>query len=154
MTTARASLLLHAAVAALSGLLWCASPMALAQQPTPRLLEQFTHTAWGALDNAPVDILNVAQTSDGWLWLAAGTGLYRFDGKRYERVDNVEGHPLLSSSVRTLYAPPEGGLWVGYRVGGGISHFQRGQARHFAAGQGLPAGAVTSIARGPDGVLW
>jgi signal transduction histidine kinase len=154
MTTARASLLLHAAVAALSGLLWCTPPMALAQQPSPRLLEQFTHTAWGALDNAPVDILNVAQTSDGWLWLAAGTGLYRFDGKRYERVDNVEGHPLLSSSVRTLYAPPEGGLWVGYRVGGGISHFQRGQARHFAAGQGLPGGAITSIARGPDGVLW
>ncbi|MYN40035.1 histidine kinase [Duganella sp. FT109W] len=154
MTTARAYLLLHAAAAALCGLLSFAPLAALAQQPPARLLEQFTHTSWGALDSAPVDILSIAQTSDGWLWLAAGTGLYRFDGKRYERVDSVEGHALLSSNVRTLYAPPEGGLWVGYRIGGGISYFNRNQARHFAAGQGLPSGAITSIARGPDGVLW
>jgi signal transduction histidine kinase/ligand-binding sensor domain-containing protein len=138
----------------LCGVLLCAPPPASAQQPAARLLEQFTHTAWGALDGAPVDILSIAQTSDGWLWIAAGTGLYRFDGKRYERMDSVDGHPLLSSNVRTLYAPPEGGLWLGYRMGGGISHFQRGQVRHFAAGQGLPSGAITSIARAPDGVLW
>jgi signal transduction histidine kinase/ligand-binding sensor domain-containing protein len=150
MTTARASLLLQAA--ALCGLLWCAS--APAQQPISQLQEQYTHTAWSALDNAPVDILNIVQTSDGWLWLAAGTGLYRFDGRRYERMDSVEGHALLSSNVRTLYAPPEGGLWVGYRMGGGISYFHNHQARHYAAGDGLPAGAITSIVRAPDGVLW
>ncbi|MYM82663.1 hypothetical protein GTP44_11930 [Duganella sp. FT50W] len=150
MTTARASRLLHAA--ALCGMLCFTT--AQAQQPAARLLEQFTHTAWGALDSAPVDILSIAQTSDGWLWMAAGTGLYRFDGKRYERMDSVEGQALLSSSVRTLYAPPEGGLWVGYRIGGGISHFHNGQARHYTASQGLPAGAITGIARAPDGVLW
>ena len=80
MTTARAFLLLQAA--ALCGLLLCAR--APAQQPPSRLQEQYTHTAWSALDNAPVDILNIAQTSDGWLWLAAGTGLFRFDGRRYD----------------------------------------------------------------------
>ena len=152
MTTARAFLLLHAAAAALCGVL-CFAP-AQAQQPAARLLDQFTHTAWGALDSAPVDILSITQTSDGWLWMATGTGLYRFDGMRYERMDSVDGHALLSSNVRTLYAPPEGGLWVGYRMGGGISHFHRGQVRHYAAGQGLPAGAITSITRAPDGVLW
>ncbi|MTV36772.1 ligand-binding sensor domain-containing protein [Duganella radicis] len=150
MTTARATLLLHAAV--LCGLLWCVP--ASAQRPAARQQDQYTHTAWSALDNAPVDILNIAQTSDGWLWLAAGSGLYRFDGRRYERMDSVEGHTLQSFNVRTLYAPPEGGLWVGYRTGGGISFFRNGQARHYAADDGLPAGAITSIARAPDGVLW
>ncbi|WP_373987621.1 two-component regulator propeller domain-containing protein [Duganella sp. BuS-21] len=155
MTTARATLLLHAAAwcgLLVLGLMPCVP--AAAQQPAPRLQEQYTHTAWSALDSAPVDILNIAQTSDGWLWLATGTGLYRFDGRRYERMDSVGGHALLSSNVRTLYAPPEGGLWVGYRTGGGISYFHHGQARHYAAGNGLPSGAVTSIARAPDGKLW
>ncbi|MYM24349.1 histidine kinase [Duganella sp. FT135W] len=45
-------------------------------------------------------------------------------------------------------------MWVGYRMGGGISYFHNNQARHYTAGQGLPSGAITSIARAPDGVLW
>jgi hypothetical protein len=144
MTTARAFLLLQAA--ALCGLLSCTS--APAQQPPARLQEQYTHTAWSALDSAPVDILNIAQTSDGWLWLAAGTGLYRFDGRRYERMDSVEGHALLSSNVRTLYAPPEGGLWVGYRMGGGISYFHNHQARHYRPARACrPAPSPASCAR-------
>jgi signal transduction histidine kinase/ligand-binding sensor domain-containing protein len=153
MKTVRAPLLLLAAL--LCG--WLPCPTASAQSSPsvpPRLQEQFTHTGWSALDNGPTDVLDIAQTSDGWLWLAAGTGLYRFDGKRFERLDNIDGNPLLSSNVRTLYAPPEGGLWVGYRMGGGLSHFRNGSVRHYAAGQGLPAGAITSIARAPDGALW
>ena len=153
MTTARAQLLLHAAT--LCGAILCTPSLA---QPSPsahpRLLEQFTHTGWGALDHGPTDVLDIAQTSDGWLWLAAATGLYRFDGQRYERLDSIDGHALLSYNVRSLYAPPEGGLWVGYRTGGGISHFRHGQVTHYTSAEGLPGGAITSIVRGPDGAIW
>jgi signal transduction histidine kinase/ligand-binding sensor domain-containing protein len=153
MTNVRAPLLLQAAV--LCGALLC-TPALAQQSPSvpPRLLEQFTHTGWNALDEGPTDVLDIAQTADGWLWLAAATGLYRFDGQRYERLDAIDGQALMSSNARTLYAPPEGGLWVGYRTGGGISHFHNGQARHYAAGNGLPGGSITSIARAPDGTLW
>jgi ligand-binding sensor domain-containing protein len=163
MTTLRLPALVHAAFfcAALHLLpapwLGLGSGLGLAQAqqvPPARLLEQFTHTGWGALDNGPTDVLNIAQTSDGWLWLASATGLYRFDGKRFERMDSIDGNALLASTVRTLYAPPEGGLWVGYRLGGGISHFLNGQVRHYTAAQGLPGGAVTSIVRAADGVIW
>ncbi|NGZ86359.1 ligand-binding sensor domain-containing protein [Duganella aceris] len=153
MNLVRAMSLLYAAL--LCGCLLC--PAASAQpSPSvpPRLQEQFTHTGWSALDNGPTDVLGIAQTSDGWLWLAAGTGLYRFDGKRFERMDSVDGNTLLSSNVRTLYASPEGGLWVGYRMGGGLSHFYNGRARHYGAGEGLPGGAINSMVRAPDGTLW
>jgi len=141
--------------AALAGWLLCAAaPAQQSPSAPPRLQEQFTHTGWSALDNGPTDVLGIAQTGDGWLWLAAGTGLFRFDGKRFERLDSIDGNALLSSNVRTLYAPPEGGLWVGYRMGGGLSHFHNGRARHYGAAQGLPGGAITSIARAPDGALW
>jgi signal transduction histidine kinase/ligand-binding sensor domain-containing protein len=133
--------------------LWSAQAQA---EPTarPRLLEQYTHTAWGAIENGPVDVLALAQGADGWLWLASSTGLFRFDGKRYERLDSVEGHSLLSSNVMALYAPPEGGLWVGYRMGGGVSYFHHGQVQHYTESQGLPGGTVSHIARAPDGSVW
>ena len=55
-------------------LLLAAAPAAMSAEPaSPRLLEQYTHTAWSALDDAPVDVLNFAQTSDGWLWVATAT---------------------------------------------------------------------------------
>jgi signal transduction histidine kinase/ligand-binding sensor domain-containing protein len=135
-------------------LLYTPAPAQQSPSAPPRLQEQFTHTGWSALDNGPTDVLSIAQTGDGWLWLAAGTGLFRFDGKRFERLDNIDGNALLTSNVRTLYAPPDGGLWVGYRMGGGLSHFHNGRARHYGAAQGLPGGAITSIARAPDGALW
>jgi len=123
-------------------------------QPAPRLLELFNHTAWSALDDAPVDVLNFAQTSDGWLWLATPTGLFRFDGKRYERMDAIDGNKLVSTNVLALYAPPDGGLWLGYRVTGGISYFHKGQVKHYTEADGLPGGSVIHITRGPDGVIW
>lgn len=155
MKIVRAPLPLPLLAAALAGWLLCAAaPAQQSPSAPPRLQEQFTHTGWSALDNGPTDVLSIAQTGDGWLWLAAGTGLFRFDGKRFERLDNIDGNALLTSNVRTLYAPPEGGLWVGYRMGGGLSHFHNGRARHYGGAQGLPGGAITSIARAPDGALW
>lgn len=128
-----------------------ALPCAAAQH---RLLELYNHTAWTALDDAPADVVNIVQTSDGWLWLSTATGLFRFDGKRYERMDAIGRHKLLSTNVLALYAPPEGGLWVGYRGAGGLSYFRDGQVRHYTETAGLPAGSVSHIARGPDGAIW
>jgi signal transduction histidine kinase/ligand-binding sensor domain-containing protein len=120
---------------------------------SPRLLEQYTHTAWTALDDAPADVLNFAQTSDGWLWIATATGLFRFDGKRFERMDLLSGQPLLSTNVLALYAPPEGGLWIGYRFGG-VSHWEDGRLTHYTEADGLPGGIVMHLNRGPDGTMW
>src|SRR6516225_9368376 len=95
-------------------LLAAALSAALASLPAvaqSRLLALYTHTAWSALDDAPADVVNIVQTSDSWLWLATPTGLFRFDGRRYERMDAIGGHKLLSANVLALYAPQDGGLW-------------------------------------------
>ncbi|MBJ7311246.1 two-component regulator propeller domain-containing protein [Rugamonas sp. CCM 8940] len=129
---------------------------ALQQQlsaPRPRLLDEYSHTSWGAQDGAPVDVLNFVQTRDGWLWLATATGLFRFDGKRFEMMDAIDGHSLPSTNVLAMYAPPEGGLWLGYRFGG-VSHFHDGRAEHYGEAEGLPDGAVMHLSRAPDGVVW
>lgn len=123
-----------------------------AAAPAP-LLDDYTHTAWTRLQNAPVDVLKITQTTDGWLWVATATGLYRFDGQRFERVERVYGHALDSSNVIGLTADGKQGLWVGYRLGG-IRQFFPGGSRSFGEAEGLPVGGVIHIEALRDGAVW
>ncbi len=105
------------------------------------------------MQGAPRDVLKFAQTTDGWLWMATPSGLYRFDGITFERMDSIGGHHLLSSNVLGLLAAADGRFFVGYRFGG-ISLFADGAVRHFSEADGLPSGIVMSITEGPDGAVW
>ncbi|MFZ6733561.1 sensor histidine kinase [Undibacterium sp. Ji42W] len=125
---------------------------AISTQPS-RLLADYTHTAWNGLNGAPNDVLKFAQTTDGWLWIATPTGLFRFDGVRFERMDKVQGQPLQSSNVLGLLGSPDGSLWVGYRFGG-ISVFKNNTVRTYTEADGLPGGTIMSMTMGPDGSIW
>lgn len=125
---------------------------ALAEAARP-LLTDYTHTAWTELDGAPVGATKFAQGEDGWLWISTPTGLYRFDGVRFERTEKVYGHPLESSNLMALAFAADGALWVGYRVGG-VSVFRKDGARHYTEQDGLqPVGAL-HIEVAPDGAVW
>ena len=130
--------------------LCCAA--AQAAQPAP-LLSDYTHSAWGALQGAPVDVLKFAQGKDGWLWIATATGLYRYDGVHFERTDSVYGHRLPSSNVLGLAVTGEGAIWIGYRLGN-VTVFRPDGARTYTQADGLPAGAVLHIEVAPDGAIW
>ncbi|HSI50575.1 MAG TPA: two-component regulator propeller domain-containing protein [Ideonella sp.] len=116
-------------------------------------LAQFHHSAWLTRDGAPSEVNSLAQTADGYLWLGSATGLFRFDGVRFERFAAGSGQALVSQSVASLLASRDGGLWVGYRYGG-LSHWKDGRLRHVGAAQGLPTGTVTGLAQQADGSLW
>jgi signal transduction histidine kinase/ligand-binding sensor domain-containing protein len=121
--------------------------------PPAPLLSDFTHTAWQRLQNAPVDVLKITQTADGWMWVATATGLFRFDGIRFERVDSVYGERLDSSNVIGLVADPREGVWVGYRLGG-VTLLRPGGSRKFGEAEGLPVGGVIHIEAVADGSVW
>jgi signal transduction histidine kinase/ligand-binding sensor domain-containing protein len=120
--------------------------------PAP-LLADYTHTAWGGLQGAPVDVLKFAQTPDGWLWMATAIGLYRYDGVGFERTDTVYGQRLHSNDVIGLMAARNGALWVGYRFGG-VSVFRKDGAQTFFEADGLTGGMVFHIEEAPDGAVW
>ena len=80
--------------------------------------QQVMSQSWSVQQGAPQDIQAMAQTADGFLWLGGQGGLFRFDGTRFERFRPSSGDRLFSSDVYTLFAPPTGGLWVGYLYGG------------------------------------
>src|SRR5262245_28738296 len=82
-------------------------------------IKQLLHTAWGPSQGAPLGgAIDLAQTSDGYLWLVSPSGLFRFDGISFERVELPSDPELSSRSVISVFAPQRGGLWVSLTFGG------------------------------------
>lgn len=116
-------------------------------------IDQLQHTAWTSRDGAPTDILALAQTTDGFLWLGATTGLYRFDGVQFERYQPLSGPTLQGSDVFRLLATPDGALWIGFGFGG-VSVLRNGTFTNYTKRDGLPSGRVLAFTRDRHGVIW
>src|ERR1700684_1105053 len=78
-----------------------------------RSIDQFFHTSWTLSEGAPSGITQVAQTTDGYLWLGTQTGLIRFDGVRFVHFEPTNRN-FPSEIISSLMATPDGGLWVGF----------------------------------------
>jgi len=66
-------------------LLWCGCAAALSPDLT---LKQLHHTAWGPGQGVPLGgAIELAQTNEGYLWIAGPSGLFRFDGIAFERIE-------------------------------------------------------------------
>lgn len=141
------------ACALAAGLLLCWPFGAALALDASRHISQFHHTAWTVKEGAPGQITALAQTRDGYLWLATQIGLFRFDGVSFERFDPPGADPFPATSISTLYAPPEGGLWIGFRYGA-ASFLKENHFTHYGEAEGLPTSTVFRFARDHEGTLW
>lgn len=116
-------------------------------------LAQLHHTAWQADDGAPTNIVAMAQTTDGFLWLGTGSGLFRFDGVSFERMGSVSGQTALSNSISALHAMPTGELLIGHRHGG-VSILDKDGLEHHTAADGLPTGNAWAFVVDGEGSIW
>jgi ligand-binding sensor domain-containing protein len=118
-----------------------------------RTLDQFYHTGWTHAEGAPGEVHALAQTTDGYLWLGTATGLFRSDGVRFQPYKPQSGQAFPQRSVVSLFAVPDGGLWVGYRYGG-ISFIKNGTVTDYGKEEGLPSRSVLAFARDRQGATW
>ncbi|NMO15711.1 ATPase [Pyxidicoccus fallax] len=116
-----------------------------------RNIAQFYHSRWTIKDGAPGQLTALAQTPDGVLWLGAASTLYSFDGVRFERFEPPDGSPI--TTIQTLYASPDGGLWMGFQYGG-AALLKDGRLTRYGAEQGLPRNQLSSFAVDADGTVW
>ena len=116
-------------------------------------LAELYHTAWTFKDGAPAEIYALAQTTDGLLWLGTATGLFRFDGIRFEPYKPQSGQAFPQRSVASLFAVADGGLWVGYSYGG-VSFIKNGTMTDYGTPEGLPSRAVVAFALDRQGAIW
>src|SRR5215813_7673009 len=96
-------------------LLACTSALALNQ---PLDVSQYAHTSWRIREGFTKGIITaIAQTPDGYLWLATEFGLLRFDGVRAVPWQPPPRQSLPSSYIRALLVAHDGTLWIGTREG-------------------------------------
>ena len=118
-----------------------------------RSLDQLYHTSWTYREGAPGHVHALAQTTDGYLWLGTATGLFRFDGIRFQPYTPQSGQAFPERSVVSLFAAPDGGLWVGYWYGG-VSFIKNGTVTDYGKSEGLPSRTVAAFARDRQGKIW
>jgi ligand-binding sensor domain-containing protein/signal transduction histidine kinase len=112
-------------------------------------LTEYTHTVWTHKDGIPsAFIYSIAQTRDGYLWLATTDGLIQFDGVRFIHWRPKTGHTALLGVVRALCAGRDGSLWIG-TASGLLGHIRGDDLTTH------PIGAqVEAIIEDRDGSLW
>jgi ligand-binding sensor domain-containing protein len=117
-----------------------------------RTIAQFFHTAWTVSEGGPSGLTEIAQTTDGYLWLGTQTGLIRFDGVRFERYE-PDNRSFPSHTIASLLATPDGGLWIGF-VPSGAAFLKGGQLATYDQGSGLPAAPAYALGRDGEGTVW
>ncbi|MFK3737432.1 sensor histidine kinase [Massilia sp. TN1-12] len=148
MAAPRAQRLVHLAAAAAALCLALPAGAALPQEAPGGYL----HTRWTASEGAPLQILAMAQTIDGWLWLGTHDGLYRFDGVRFYRYPLPARLGLNRNMVSEVHAGPAGELYLAY-AGDGLSVIRAdGRIERLPHPPASPP--VHTMAVDADGSLW
>jgi signal transduction histidine kinase/ligand-binding sensor domain-containing protein len=77
-------------------------------------ITQLNHRSWGAADGLDA-VYSVTQTTDGYLWVIAAGGLFRFDGIRWMRWEPLPGESTLPTRANMIFGDREGNLWCRYK---------------------------------------
>ncbi|HUA19395.1 MAG TPA: two-component regulator propeller domain-containing protein [Bryobacteraceae bacterium] len=102
---------LHRRVAAVLAACACFLPSALAIDPD-RAMSQYIHDRWGTEQGFPKGpVYGIAQSGDGYLWIATAAGLVRFDGWSFRLIKDDSG-AFTIGSVLGLASDEHGCLWL------------------------------------------
>jgi signal transduction histidine kinase/ligand-binding sensor domain-containing protein len=112
-------------------------------------ISQYAHKAWTVRDGFSVGtIFAMAQTLDGYLWLGAEFGLFRFDGIHSAPWQRPAGEHLPSAPY-SLLVTRDGTLWIG--TFSGLVSWNGGKLTRYPE---LGTQFVTSLLEDREGTVW
>ncbi|MCK5056992.1 MAG: helix-turn-helix domain-containing protein [Candidatus Aminicenantes bacterium] len=115
-------------------------------------VDQYLIDQWDISDGIPSNtISSIAQTPDGYLWVATLKGLVRFDGLNFHR---KAIHPLQTAIPISLYTTREGNLWIGSTEGLTRVDSETGQFRTFTTADGITADGIRCLKQDMRDHLW
>jgi signal transduction histidine kinase/CheY-like chemotaxis protein/ligand-binding sensor domain-containing protein len=116
-------------------------------------ITQYAHTIWTTQNGLPQNSVRaIAQTTDGFLWLATMAGLVRFDGAQFTVLDLTNSPALGDEHITALTAGPGSTLWLG--TSSGVVHYSNGKFQKLTNVAALPAPIVRALLVDAAGTLW
>lgn len=120
-----------------------------------RAAGEFARRAWQTDSGLPQNTVHaVAQTGDGYVWVATEEGLARFDGLSFKIFDRQNTPALRSNDVRALLVAGKAGdvLWV--CTAAGATRLSNGEWRTYTSADGLASDDVASAYEDREGAIW
>lgn len=90
----------------------------------------------------------ITGTDDGFLWVGSYSGLTRYDGKKFEYMQEAG-----VTGVTALFTDKQGRVWIGTNDKGFV-RYENKQYKHFSAEQGFAGKYVRSFAQSTDGSVY
>jgi len=133
---------------------WVLLGLALAMPAVARDLsfDHFIHTHIDARDGLPAQANAIMQTPDGYMWFGTPDGLYRYDGKSFERTPIARGSGLLSAAIIETIVTKRGEMWLSLGQNSGVAVLRNGAIHQ--TGMPQPPPQVTHLIEGTDGAIW
>ena len=100
---------------------------------------------------AGIQVNDIAQDSDGYIWVATNSGVSRFDGKNF--VNYVRRDGLAENNCTTIFCDAENRVWVGHQTAG-ISIIYPDSIQQISEGNGLANNEVHDVFQDDKGKIW
>lgn len=91
---------------------------------------------WTTEDGLPQNnVINTAQTPDGYLWVATVDGLARFDGVRFKVFNKSNTPEMPNNRIFAMFTDTAGRLWFSYAGDETVVVYENGKFKAFQKGR-------------------
>ncbi len=112
--------------------------------------EGFSAVLYDNTNGLPTSEANaIAETEEGFIWIGSYSGLIRYDGNSFERIDSTTG----IASVVSLFVDSSNRLWVGTNDNGAFV-MDKGEFTAFKKEDGLRSLSVRAFCEDKDGNIY
>ncbi len=110
----------------------------------------YTATLYDASNGLPTSDANYVMCSDdGFMWIGGYSGIIKYDGEVFERLDTSEG----LTSGRVIFEDSKKRIWVGTNDNG-IVVLDNGKRIHITYKEGLQSSSIRSFAEDSEGIVY
>jgi signal transduction histidine kinase/ligand-binding sensor domain-containing protein len=115
-------------------------------------LRNFHHTAW-TIENGLGVVSDIQQGPEAYLWLTTSNGILRFDGVRFQSVDEATGGAVHNSNLTYSFVSRDGSLFLS-RQSPEFLIWKNGRLTRFSDRRCTPGVTTGGVVEDRDGSLW